>query len=187
MHRARAPGAPARDACLQKERTMIFCRKYATRIAAAVLLVLSGTGALAQVTISNPWVRGTVSGMKATGAFMQISSRADTRLVSAASPAAQVVEVHEMAVVDNVMRMRAIPAIAVPAGKPVELKPGGFHVMLIGLVKPLEPGTSVPITLTFEGRDGKRETVQVKAEVRPLNAGGSKSPGASAAGHSHGH
>jgi copper(I)-binding protein len=165
---------------------MTCFRSFACRITVPLLLSLFATAAMAQVTISNPWVRGTVGGMKATGAFMEISSRADTRLVGAASPAAKVVEVHEMAMVDNVMRMRAIPAIAVPAGKPVELKPGGYHVMLIDLVKPLEPGATVPITLTFEGKDGKRETVQVKAEVRPLTAGGGKSPGAHGAGHSHG-
>jgi periplasmic copper chaperone A len=162
-------------------------RSYASRAAAAIVLSLSATGVLAQVTISNPWVRGTVAGMKATGAFMQISSRADTRLVSAASPAARVVEVHEMAMVDNVMRMRAIADVAVPAGRPVELKPGGSHVMLIDLVKPLAPGASVPITLTFEGADGKRETVQVKAEVRPLTARAEKPTGAQGAGHPHGH
>jgi len=165
---------------------MTCLRSFACRITLTLLLPLFATSALAQVTISNPWVRGTVGGMKATGAFMEITSRADTRLISAASPAARIVEVHEMAMVDNVMRMRAIPAIAVPAGKPVELRPGGYHVMLIDLVKPLEPGATVPITLTFEGKDGKRETVAIKAEVRPLTAGAGKSPGTQGASHSHG-
>jgi copper(I)-binding protein len=142
----------------------------AARLAAAIVLAFSAAAASAQVTISNPWVRGTVGGMKATGAFMQITSKSDTSLVAASSPVAKVVEVHEMVMVDNVMRKRAIPAIAVAAGKPVELKPGGYHVMLIDLVKPLQQGSSVPITLTFEGKDGRRETVQVSAEVRPLNA-----------------
>ncbi len=134
-----------------------------------ILLFCSGL-ACAQVTIADPWVRGTVGGMRATGAFMQITSKTDVKLVAAASPVARTVEVHEMAVVDNVMRMREVQSIAVEAGKPVMLEPGGYHVMLIGLDKPLAPGASVPITLTFEGRDGKRQQVQVKAEVRPLNA-----------------
>ncbi|MCE2945973.1 MAG: copper chaperone PCu(A)C [bacterium] len=168
---------------------MTSSRSFVSRIVVPLLLSLCATTAMAQVTISNPWVRGTVGGMKATGAFMQIASRADTRLVGAASPAAKVVEVHEMAMVDNVMRMRAIAAIPVPAGRTVELKPGGYHVMLIDLVRPLEPGASVPITLTFEGKDGKRETVQVKAEVRPLTAGagaGGPAPAAHGAAHQHG-
>ena len=94
-----------------------------------------------------------------------------------------------MAVVDNVMRMRAVQAIAVEAGKPVMLEPGGYHVMLIGLEQPLAPGATVPITLTFEGRDGKRQQVQVKAEVRPLNApakdGAGAKAGAGGAHHMH--
>jgi periplasmic copper chaperone A len=147
------------------------------RFAIAGLALFASAGVLAQITVTEPWVRGTVGGMKATGAFMQIASKADTRLVSAASPAAKVVEIHEMAMVDNVMRMRAIAALPVPAGKPVELRPGGYHVMLIDLVKPLEAGATVPIALTFEGKDGKRETVEVKAEVRALTAGAPKGHG----------
>lgn len=156
----------------------------AGRCAAFVLpaiLLFASSLAFAQVTIVNPWVRGTIGGMRATGAFMQITSRTDVKLVGAASPVARVVEVHEMAVVDNVMRMRAVESLAVPAGKPVMLEPGGYHVMLIGLEKPITAGTSVPITLTFEGRDGKRQQVQVKAEVRPLNAPATEGAGAKAA------
>ncbi len=152
------------------------------RVAAAVLALCAASAALAQVTVTEPWVRGTVGGMKATGAFMQISAKADTRLVGAASPVAKVVEIHEMAMVDNVMRMRAVAALPVAAGKPVELRPGGYHVMLIDIVRPLEAGTTVPITLTFEGSNGRRETVEVKAEVRPLAAGAPRGHGS--AGHS---
>jgi len=135
-----------------------------------VLLLLAASAALAQVSVTQPWVRGTVAGMKSTGAYMQIVARSDTRLVGASSPAARVVEVHEMTMVDNVMRMRAVPSIPLPAGRTLELRPGGYHVMLIDLVKPLATGSRVPITLEFEGRDGKRETVAVEAEVRPLTA-----------------
>lgn len=128
---------------------------------------------MAQVTVTDPWVRGTVAGQKATGAYMGLKASSDARLVSAASPAAKVVEVHEMAMADGVMRMRAIDALALPAGKVVELKPGGYHVMLIDLVKPLSPGEQVPITLTVLGADGKKSTVDVKAVVRELTSKGS--------------
>jgi copper(I)-binding protein len=162
--------------------------RLAARALSLILLFSSGL-ACAQVTIADPWVRGTVGGMRATGAFMQINSKTDVKLVAAASPVARTVEVHEMAVVDNVMRMRAVQAIAVEAGKPVMLEPGGYHVMLIGLEQPLAPGATVPITLTFEGRDGKRQQVQVKAEVRPLNApakdGAGAKAGAGGAHHMH--
>jgi len=147
-------------------------RLQAVRYGGALLLLLAASAAMAQVTISEAWVRGTAPGMKATGAYMQILSKRETRLVGAASPAAKTVEVHEMSLVDDVMRMRAIASLPVVPGTPLELKPGGYHVMLIDLVKPLAPGASVALALTFEGKDGKRETVQVQARVRPLAASG---------------
>jgi copper(I)-binding protein len=70
---------------------------------------------------------------------------------------------------DNVMRMRQVPAIELPAGKTVALQPGGYHVMLMGLKHPVVEGDTVPLTLSFANRDGSRETVQVNAVVRPLN------------------
>ena len=126
----------------------------------------------AQVSVSEPWVRGTVAGQKATGAYMGLKAASEARLVGAASPAAKVVEIHEMAMADGVMRMRAIDALPLPAGKPVELKPGGYHVMLIDLVKPLSPGEQVPITLTVVGADGKKTSIDVKATVRELASKG---------------
>jgi copper(I)-binding protein len=90
-----------------------------------------------------------------------------------------VVEIHEMAMDNNVMRMRAIPGLDLPAGKAVELKPGGFHVMLMGLTQQVKEGETVPVTLVVEGKDGKRETVQVNAPVRALGT----QPGAGQGGH----
>lgn len=140
----------------------------------AALLAAYSSLAVAQadVTVTEPWVRGTVTGQKATGAFMGLKSSADARLVGASSPAAKIVEVHEMAMSDGVMRMRAIDALALPAGKAVELKPGGYHVMLIDLVKPLAPGEQVPLSLIVVGADGKKATVDVKATVRELASRG---------------
>lgn len=126
----------------------------------------------AQVTVNEPWVRATVASQKATGAFMQLSSPANTRLVAAKSSVANVVEIHEMAMVGDMMKMRAIPGIDVPAGKAVELKPGGYHVMLIDLKDQIKAGDTVPITLVFEGVDKKQQTVEIKAPARPLNASG---------------
>ncbi|CAA2108501.1 copper chaperone PCu(A)C [Variovorax paradoxus] len=148
-----------------------------TLIAAAALL---GAHAHAQVTVKDAWVRATVPQQKATGAFMRLDAAKDTRLVSASSPVTPVVEVHEMAMQDSVMRMRQIPALDVPAGKIVELKPGGYHVMLLDLKQQVKEGDTVPLTLVFEGKDGQRESVEVKAPVRALNA--SAQP-AKAAGH----
>lgn len=124
----------------------------------------------ADLEVKDPWVRGTVTAQKATGAFMQLSSKGGATLVGVASPAAGVVELHEMTMEGNVMKMRALPRLDIKAGETVELKPGSYHVMLIGLKKPLAKGDVVPITLKVEGKDKKVETVDVKAEVRDLTA-----------------
>jgi periplasmic copper chaperone A len=126
--------------------------------------------ASAQTTVKDAWVRGTVAPQKATGAFMQITSVQGGKLVSAQSPVAGVTEVHEMAMDGNVMKMRAVPALELPAGKAVELKPGGYHVMLMDLKQPLKDGESVLLTLVVEGKDGKRETLELKVPVKAMSA-----------------
>jgi len=139
-------------------------------LAAALVAAVSVVPAWAQVTVSAPWVRGTVQGQKATGAFMQLKSADGAALVAAESPVAGIVEIHEMKMEGNVMRMRAVPKIELPAGRAVELKPGGYHVMLMDLKQPLKQGESVPIRLKFQGKDGKPQELEVRAEVRDLTA-----------------
>jgi copper(I)-binding protein len=141
-------------------------------IAAIVLLASFFGSAHAQVTVKDAWVRATVPQQKATGAFMQITSAKDARIVEARSPAAGVVEMHETRMADNMMKMRAVASVALPAGKTVEFKSGGHHIMLMDLKHPIQEGQSVPLTLVVEGKDGKRENVEVKAAVRPLTAHG---------------
>lgn len=140
-------------------------------ISAALIALTANAWAqgTASVDIKDPWVRATVAQQKATGAFMQLTAKADSKLVEAKSPVAGVVEIHEMAMDNNVMKMRQIPGLALPAGKAVELKPGGYHVMLMDLKGQVKEGDVVPVTLVFEGKDGKRETVEVKAPAKPLN------------------
>lgn len=133
-----------------------------------VLAALGAFGVQAQTTVKDPWVRGTVAGQKATGLFGQITSTAGGKLVSASSPVAGVVEVHEMAMDGNVMKMRAVTALELPAGKAVDLKPGGYHVMLLDLKQELKAGQTVPVTLVIEGAGGKRESVEVRAPVKAL-------------------
>lgn len=150
----------------------------------AAAYVLMSMPALAQTSVKDAWVRGTVAQQKATGAFMQIKSVSGGRLLSVSSPAAGVVEVHEMAMDGNTMRMRALPALDLPAGKLVELKPGGYHVMMLDLKAPLKAGDTVDLSLLIEAADGKRETLVVKAPVRALGSLGSSS-GGDMAGHKH--
>lgn len=136
----------------------------------AVTMMTAGAAVAADVEVRDAWVRGVVPAQKSTGAFMQLSSPAGATLVGAASPAAAKVELHEMAMEGNVMRMRPVPRLDLAPGQSVALKPGGYHVMLIGLKKPLADGEKVPLTLLVEGRDKKVEKVEVSAEVRPLTA-----------------
>jgi copper(I)-binding protein len=149
-------------------------RTTPTILSLAMLLGMSPLAALAaDLEIKDPWVRGTVSGQQATGAFMEITSKSGAVLVGAASPVAGVTEIHEMKMDGGVMKMRAVARLELPAGKPVVLGPGGYHVMLINLKQPLKKGDAVPLTLQVEGKDKKVETVEVKAEVRDLTASAS--------------
>ena len=143
----------------------------------AVCAAFAVSPVFAQVNVQDAWARGTVAGQKATGAFMKLEAAKASRLVSASSPVAGVVEIHEMAMENNVMKMRAVSGLDLPAGKPVELKPGGYHVMLMELKEQMKDGQSVPITLVVEDKDKKRQNIEVKALVRPLTAGNAKKSG----------
>ncbi|WP_338414951.1 copper chaperone PCu(A)C [uncultured Sphaerotilus sp.] len=131
------------------------------------------------VTVSAPWVRATVAEQKSTGAFMKLQASTPVRLVEIRSSMAGVVELHEMAMDGDMMRMRAVSGLDLPAGKAVELKPGGYHVMLMDLRQPIKAGDTVPLTLVLEGRDKQRSMVEVKAIAQPMGAAGSMS------GHMH--
>lgn len=133
----------------------------------AVLFPLAHAAGVLEV--SDAWVRATVS-PTGTGAFMQLKSRTDMRLVEVRSPLAGVAEVHTMTLVNDVMKMRALDALPLPAGKTVELKPGGYHVMLMDLTAPLKAGDTVPLTLVVEDKTGKRTDVDVVLPVRALGS-----------------
>jgi len=141
-------------------------RRFQSLFAIAATLV--ALNANAEVTVTDAWVRGTVPAQTSTGAYMKIKSTEDAKIVAASSPAAKMVEIHEMAMANGVMEMKAMGVLPLPAGKPVELKSGGYHLMMMDLAKPLKAGDKVPITFTVEGKDGKKTTVEVKADVRPL-------------------
>ena len=146
------------------------------RIAAIAI----GAGALlanvshAQVVVEQPWTRATGPAQKAGGAFMTLKSDKPVSLVGASSPAAKIVEIHEMKMDNNVMKMQAVPQLDVVPGKATELKPGSYHIMMIDLAKPFVAGETVPITLEFKGADGKITKQEVKAEVRDTSGGAAK-------------
>ena len=131
-------------------------------------LAMAAALAQASVTASDAWVRGTVAAQKTTGAFVTLQSSEESRLVAVTTPAARSAEIHASEQKQGVMHMHALDAIALPAGQRVELKPGSFHIMLVGLTRALSAGDTVPLTFTFEDRQGKRTRIEVRAEVRPL-------------------
>jgi len=135
---------------------------------ALLAAALFSASAFAQVTVSEPWVRATVPAQKATGAFMRLQSPAPARLVGVQTEVAGRAELHEMAMDGQTMRMRKVEGIELPAGKPVNLASGGYHVMLFDLKRQVKEGESVAITLTIQDAAGKKQDVKVSAPVRPL-------------------
>jgi copper(I)-binding protein len=142
---------------------------------------LGAVAAHAQVEVKDAWVRTAVPGQSGTGAFMSITAKDGAKLVGASSPVAGVVEVHEMKMENDVMRMRAIPALDLPAGKTVQLKPGGYHVMLMELKQGLPRGSTVPLTLTLRDAKGQESKVELKLPVAAT------APGAAMPEHAGGH
>ncbi len=133
------------------------------RLLLASLLI--ATPALAQtpsVTATGAWARATAASQKVGGTFLTLTdSGAADRLLSASSPAASKVELHRTVADNGVMKMLPVEALDLPPGKPVELKPGGYHLMMMGLTHPLVPGATFPMTLTFEKAPPVTVTVTV--------------------------
>jgi len=121
----------------------------------------------ADIDVKSAWARPTVAGQMGTGAFMHLTSKEGARLLGASSDVAGVVEIHEMAMQGNVMQMRAIRSLDLPPGSTIELKPGGHHMMLMDLKRPLATGEKIKVELRLETRDKKLVTQPVEVEVRP--------------------
>ena len=117
------------------------------------------------VKVTGGWVRSTVPGQKGSGAFMTITAKEAVRLLGVLSPVAGVAEVHEMKMDGDVMKMRAVPVLELPAGSTVELKPGGYHLMLMDLKQSLTVGSTVPVTLVFRDVKGAERRVELKLPV----------------------
>ncbi|MEO7549376.1 MAG: copper chaperone PCu(A)C [Ramlibacter sp.] len=141
-----------------------------TTLCVAVLALSAANALWAQarapaVRVDGAWARASVQGQTGTGAFMALTARDNLKLVAVASPAAGVAEVHEMKVEGDVMRMRAIDALDLPAGKTVELRPGGYHVMLLDLKAPLKKDTVIPLTLVFRDAKGAESRMELQLPV----------------------
>jgi periplasmic copper chaperone A len=148
-----------------------------TKLLALTAGLLFASAALAQPTqleISNAWAGATPGKSENGAAYVTIQSPTADRLISASSPVAKKVEVHTMSMEGSVMKMRPVAAFDIPAGQPVSLKPGGEHIMLMGLNQPLREGQSFPLTLDFEKAGPRTVTVAVEKV-------GAKGPGPAAA------
>jgi copper(I)-binding protein len=143
----------------------------------AVLLDVQAPSA---VLVENGWVRPSVSGQQGSGGYMSLTARENTRLVGVLSPVAGVAEVHEMKMVGDVMRMRPVKGVDLPAGQKVQLT-GGLHLMLMDLKQPLLAGSTVPLTLVLQDSRGVESRVQTQLLVSPA------APGSASATDAHKH
>ena len=148
-----------------KSLTSIALLASVTALAALTTGATQAQTADAAISIKDAWVRTTVPGQKATGAFMKITAKEGTRLVGASTPVAGMAEVHEMKMDGDIMKMRGLPGLELPAGKTVELKPGGLHVMLMDLKAALPKDSTVPPTLLFMDAKGVQSRMELKLPV----------------------
>ena len=140
--------------------------------ALALIAALACGSVYAQTAeVSDAWVRTPVPGQKATGAFMKITAKEGAKLVAISSPVAGVTEVHEMKLEGDIMKMRHVPVLDIPAGQAVELKPGGYHVMLMDLKAPLAKGGTVPLTLVFKDARGAESKVELNVPIATVAPG----------------
>jgi hypothetical protein len=146
--------------------------RYGYCAAALLLGLLAGMAhAVELVRVIEPWAKATVPGQKVGGVYMQIVARESLRLTAVKTAAAETAEVHQMKMEKGMMRMRAVPFLELPAGKPVKLEPGGYHVMLFDLKQSLVTGQKLKLELTFEDAAKRQHRVLVEAMVRDRDAG----------------
>jgi periplasmic copper chaperone A len=148
---------------------------FVAALLAAAPVSVAQSGDSAKIAVEQPWARATPSGAKTGAAYMTLANQADTedRLTGASSDVAAKVQIHEMKVVNGVMQMRQLTGgLAIPADGSVTLKPGSYHMMLLGLNKPLVAGQSFPLTLTFAKAGNISVTVPVQAMGATRGNGG---------------
>src|SRR3954465_8704212 len=132
---------------------------------AASQLAFAQAQAQAPVTAVGVWARASVQGQRSSGAFMTLTASEPLTLVGASTPVAGLADVHEMKMEGDVMRMRPVQALDLPVNKPVQLSPGGYHLMLQELKAPLKPGTTIPITLAFRTARGEQRQLALQVPV----------------------
>jgi periplasmic copper chaperone A len=149
--------------------------RFLSKLSFIAVLLAAATAAFAQaggpskIDVEQPWARATPAGAMTGAVYMTLANKTGVadRLTAASSDVAAKVQIHEMAVVNGVMQMRElVRGLAIPAGASVTLKPGSYHVMLIGLKKPLVTGQTLPLSLTF----AKAGTISIIVPIQPIGA-----------------
>ncbi|WP_349736085.1 copper chaperone PCu(A)C [Pseudomonas jessenii] len=148
-----------------KKRFVQSCKQLALGLS----LVGLGFQVSAQTRVDDAWVRATVAGQPSSGAFMTVTASSDSKLLSVQTPVAKLVQIHEMSMKDDVMKMQQVPSVALPAGKPVSFNPNGYHIMLMNLTGQINEGDKVPLTLTVEDAKGEKESIQIEAVAKAIN------------------
>lgn len=138
-------------------------KSFIKTIFLTVYVSCSAMTAHAEITISNAWVKPTVPGQPVAGGYMTLVSDKDIDILEVSSPVAGKAEIHSMFMENNIMRMKKLERLQLKAGKPVELKPGGFHIMLMELNHQIKEGETVPISFVSQDGTSKKSTVTVKA------------------------
>jgi copper(I)-binding protein len=147
-----------------------------------LLSLLLALAALAQaqpaapLKVEAPWLRPSVQGQATTGAYMTLTASEPLTLLGASTPAAGSVELHQMRMEGDVMRMRPVETLALAPGHPVRLAPGGYHFMLMQPKTPFRTGTRIPLTLRFRDGKGAVRTIDVSVPVAISAPGGSAAP-----------
>ena len=149
----------------------IQCMVVGAALALAALTAAAHSFKVGDIDIGHPYTRPTREGQQVGGGYLKLANKgAADRLVSAASPAAESVEIHSMSMEGDVMKMRQVEAIELPSGATVKLQPGGYHLMLMGLKAPLTAGDRISLTLKFEKAGEVVVTVNVEVPKPPKTA-----------------
>lgn len=129
-------------------------------------ILISACSKQDSIEIKNQWARASNDGQDVSAAYMTIVSNEDTSLIAIDSDVADVIEIHSMSMENGVMKMRMLDTLDLIAGKPTELIPGGFHLMLFDLKKPLTAGKEAHFTLHFKNKAGQEKTISVTSPIK---------------------
>jgi len=150
-------------------KTMSLLKKIGLPLLSAMFIasiLISACSKQDSIEIKNQWARASNDGQDVSAAYMTIVSNEDTSLITIDSDVADVIEIHSMSMENGVMKMRMLDTLDLTAGKPTKLSPGGFHLMLFDLKKPLTAGKEAHFTLHFKNKAGQEKTISVTSPIK---------------------